>query len=316
MGACHAPMPICICILTFIFDKLHNVSLISINVLLICLYSAITVNVNNRQGIENMSMINQTKRTFRAIIIALAIAAATVSGAYAQQKKEIIVSAASSLRNAFEEIGAVYEKQTGIKPNFNFAASGVLQQQIEAGAPVDVFASAAQQQMDTLEKKGLLLDETRKDFTGNSLVLIAPADSKLKINSFQDLIDAKVGRIAIGNPKTVPAGQYAQDSLTALKLWDKLQPRFIPAENVRQVLDYVSRDEVDAGLVYASDAAIAEGKIKVVAEAPKGSHEAIIYPIAVLKDSANSEASVKFIDLTLSKTGEAILAKYGFTNQK
>jgi molybdate transport system substrate-binding protein len=260
-------------------------------------------------------MSKQTRRKFLATTLALAAMALTVSGAYAQQGKgEIIVSAAASLRDAFMEIGAIYEKQTGVKPNFNFAASGVLQQQIESGAPVDVFASAAQRQMDDIQKKGLLLDKTRRDFTGNSLVLITPADSKLKLNSFQDLADAKVQRIAIGNPKTVPAGQYAQDSLTAMKLWDTLQPRFIPAENVRQVLDYVSRDEVEAGLVYASDAAVGGNKIRIVATAPKGTHEEIIYPIAVLKDSAISAAARRFIELTQSRTGKDILAKYGFAN--
>jgi molybdate transport system substrate-binding protein len=245
--------------------------------------------------------------------LVLAVGALAASGAFAQ-KKEITVSAAASLKNAFEELGAVYEKRTGYHPNFNFAASGVLQQQIEAGAPVDVFASAAQKQMDEIEKKGLVKEGTRADFTGNSLVLVVPADSKLKIKSFQDLADAKVARISIGNPKTVPAGQYAQESLTALKLWDALQPRFIYAENVRQVLDYVSRGEVEAGLVYASDAAVATGKIRVVATAPKGTHEEITYPIAVLKDSANGAAAAKFIELAQSKAGKAILKKYGFAN--
>jgi len=230
------------------------------------------------------------------------------------QQKEIIVSAAASLRDAFNEIGELYEKQTGIKTLFNFAASGVLQQQIETGAPADVFASAAQQQMDNLEKKGLILDGTRRDFTGNSLVLIVPANSKLGIKSFDDIADAKVARIAIGNAKTVPAGQYAQDSLTAMKLWDKLQPRFISAENVRQVLDYVSRDEVDAGFVYASDAAVGGDKIRVVTQAPKGTHEEIVYPIAVIKDSKNADAAKSFIELTQSKAGKDILAKYGFAN--
>jgi molybdate transport system substrate-binding protein len=261
-----------------------------------------------------MKMIKQTRRKFLTITLALATLALTASGVYAQNKNEIIVSAAASLRNAFEEIGAIYEKQTGVKPNFNFAASGVLQQQIETGAPVDVFASAAQQQMDNIQKKGLLLDETRKDFAGNSLVLITPAKSKLKMNSFEALTDAKVERIAIGNPKTVPAGQYAQEALTALKLWDKLQSKFIPAENVRQVLDYVSRDEVEAGFVYSSDTVVAQGKINIVAETPKGTLDAITYPIAVLKDSANSAAAIKFIEIVESKDGKAILSKYGFTN--
>jgi molybdate transport system substrate-binding protein len=260
-----------------------------------------------------MNELKQTGRKILSIILAAAALAVTASGAYAQGKGEIIVSAAASLRNAFQEIGEIYEKQTGVRPNFNFAASGVLQQQIESGAPVDVFASAAQQQMDNIEKKGLLLDGTRQNFTGNSLVLIIPASSSLRLKSFEDLVDAKVGRIAIGNPKTVPAGQYAQDSLTAMGLWDKLQARFIPGENVRQVLDYVSRDEVEAGFVYATDAAVGEEKIRVAATAPKGTHEEIIYPIAVIKDSKNSDAAKMFIELTLSKTGKDILAKYGFT---
>ena len=271
---------------------------------------------DGEKGTMIMNGLIKTRRILLVTILAAATAAAlvvTASGAYAQGKGEIIVSAAASLRNAFQEIGVIYEKQTGVRPNFNFAASGVLQQQIETGAPADVFASAAQQQMDNLEKKGLLLDGTRQNFTGNSLVLIMPASSSLRLKSFEDLTDAKVGRIAIGNPKTVPAGQYAQDSLTAMGLWDKLQSRFIPGENVRQVLDYVSRDEVEAGLVYATDAAVGEDKIRVVATAPKGTHEEIIYPIAVIKDSKNSDAAKKFIELTLSKTGKDILAKYGFT---
>ena len=259
-----------------------------------------------------MSVVGQTRRKFLAIILAAAVFAISGACARKQNGDEITVSAAASLRNAFSEIGTIYEEQTGVRPNFNFAASGVLQQQIEAGAPVDVFASASPRQMDDVQSKGLILDETRRDFTGNSLVLVTPADSGLDMRSFQDLTAAGVERIAIGNPKTVPAGQYAQELLTALGLWDELQPRFIPAENVRQVLDYVSRGEVEAGLVYASDAAIAEGRINIAAEAPKGSHEAIVYPIAVIKDSKNSAASIKFIELTLSETGQAILAKYGF----
>jgi molybdate transport system substrate-binding protein len=225
---------------------------------------------------------------------------------------EIIVSAASSLKNAFEEIGVIYEKQTGIRPNFNFAASGILQQQIEAGAPTDVFACAGRKYMDDIQKKGLLLDGTRKNFAGNSLVLITPLDSRLKIQSLQDLDSAEVRRISIGNPKTVPAGQYAQEALSALKLWDKLQSRIIPAENVRQVLDYVSRGEVDAGLVYSSDTAILPGKIRIAAEVPKESYEEIAYPAAVLKDSENPAAAMKFIELVQSETGGVILAKYGF----
>ena len=261
-------------------------------------------------GARSMKRFKQTMR-----IAVILTAALVISGACAQkQTKEITVSAASSLRNAFEEIGEIYEKQTGVRPNFNFAASGILQRQIEAGAPADVFASASRKQMDDVQKKGLLLNETRQDFTGNSLVLITPANSSLGIRSFQDLTNAGVERIAVGNPKTVPSGQYAQESLTALDMWDKLQSRIITAENVRQALDYVSRGEAEAGLVYASDAVMAEGKIRIAAESPRGSHEDIVYPIAVIKNSGDSAAAIKFIELVQSETGQAILAKYGFTN--
>jgi len=248
-----------------------------------------------------------------AILLVLASGVLITFSACAQ-KKEIIVSAAISLKSVFEEIGVIYEKQTGVHPKFNFAASGVLQQQIESGAPVDVFAAAARKQMDDIQKKGLLLDETRKDFAGNTLVLITPVDSTQRIRSFYDLAAPGIERISIGNPKTVPAGQYARDALTALELWDKLQPRLIPAENARHVLEYVSRGEVDAGLVYASDAANSSGKILVVSEAPKGSHEEIIYQIAVLADSSNSTAAIKFIEVVRSETGRSIIAKYGFTS--
>ena len=175
----------------------------------------------------------------------------------AAKEKEILVSAAISLKNAFEEIGALYEKQTGVRARFNLGASGLLQKQIETGAPVDVFASAGAKQMDDLQAAGFILAETRRDFARNELVLVVPAESQLPIHSFADLARPEAARIAIGSPKTVPAGQYAQETLTSLKIWDRIQPRLVLAENVRQVLDYVSRGEVEAGLVYASDVAVA-----------------------------------------------------------
>lgn len=259
---------------------------------------------------------NRMKWISRTALLLTVVMGMAMQAGWAQGNKEIIVSAAASLKNAFEELAPIYEKQAGVKPAFNFAASGVLQQQIETGAPADVFASAAQKQMDDLQKKGLIDEATRKDFTGNSLVLILPSDSKQKIVAFEDLAKPEFARIAIGNPKTVPAGQYAEESLTNLKLWEKLQPRFIMAENVRQVLDYVSRGEVDAGLVYSSDAAIAGDKIRIVTQAPAGTHQEIIYPVAVIKDSKNNDASRKFIDLLLSDTGKKIMAKYGFAIAK
>jgi molybdate transport system substrate-binding protein len=230
----------------------------------------------------------------------------------AQTKGEILVSAAISLKDAFEEIGAIYERQTGVTVRFNLGSSGLLQKQIEAGAPVDIFASAGEKQMDDLQAKGFIEAKTRHAFAQNDLVLVVPVGSKISIHSFKDLVRPEITRIAIGNPKTVPAGEYAQEALKNLKLLDALQSRFVLAENVRQVLDYVSRGEVDAGIVYASDRAAAHGKAVLAAQAPEGSHRPILYPIAAIKGTARADNARRFIDLTLSKAGQSILAKYNF----
>ncbi|MBP1622871.1 MAG: molybdenum transporter, periplasmic molybdate-binding protein [Acidobacteria bacterium] len=229
---------------------------------------------------------------------------------------EILVSAAMSLKNAFGEIGALYEKRTGVRVRFNMGASGLLQKQIETGAPVDVFASAGENQMDVLQAKGLILVETRRNFARNSLVLVVPAWPPSRIHAFADLTRAEVTRVAIGNPKTVPAGQYAREALMSLKLWDRLQSRLVLAENVRQVLDYVVRGEAEAGIVYASDIAAAHGQISVAARAPASSHGPVFYPIAVVRDTSSRDNAKRFVDLTLSREGQAILVKYGFLSAR
>jgi molybdate transport system substrate-binding protein len=226
--------------------------------------------------------------------------------------REITVSAAVSLRDAFREISNQYEGRTGIRINFNFGASGGLQKQIESGAPVDVFASAGIPQMDALAKQGLIVPESRRDFARNTLVLIVPSDSKSVITAFADLGDAKVTRLAIGNPKTVPVGQYAEQSLTHLGLWRGLVPRLILAEDVRQALDYVARGEVDAGIVYASDVRATGDRVRTVATAPADSHDPILYPIAVVRASSSQAAARSFIDVIMSDEGQQILENYGF----
>lgn len=226
--------------------------------------------------------------------------------------REITVSAAVSLRDAFREIGKQYEDQTGARINFNFGASGALQKQIESGAPVDLFASAGIPQMDALAKQSLIVPETRRDFARNTLVLVVPADSKSGITTFADLNSEEVTKLAIGNPKTVPVGQYAQQSLTRLGLWQTLEPRLILAEDVRQALDYVARGEVDAGIVYTSDVRATGDRVRIVATASADTHEPILYPIAVVKPGNNQNAARAFIDVVLSDEGQRILEKYGF----
>jgi molybdate transport system substrate-binding protein len=225
---------------------------------------------------------------------------------------EILVSAATSLKNAFEEIKILFEKNTGIKVSFNFGASGLLQKQIEAGAPVDIFVSASAKQMDDLRAKGLIFSETKHNLAENSLVLITSNQTPLPLHSFSHLVNPGIERLAIGNPKTVPAGQYAEESLRSLKMWVRLQPRVILAETVRQVLDYVVRGEVQAGIVYASDVQTARGKVLVAAAAPAGSHAPILYPIAIVKGTGSRRNAQLFIDFVLGGAGQGILQKYGF----
>ena len=236
----------------------------------------------------------------------------TRSGNSGSRAKSLVVSAAVSVENAFVKIANLYTARTGTKVNFSFGASGNLERQIEAGAPVDVFASAGEKEMDHLQSQSLIEPGTRADFAGNSLVLVVPAGSKLKLDSFRQLAEPQVKRLSIGDPKTVPAGFYAQQALQNLHLWRKLHSRLIFAEDVRQVLDYVMRGEVDAGIVYSTDVMIAHGKVQQVAEAPAGTYGPIRYPIAVVKGCAHPEAARQFVKLVLSPEGEGILKKCGF----
>jgi len=224
---------------------------------------------------------------------------------------ELVVSAAVSLKDAFNEIAQLYEQRHATKIRFNFGASGALQKQIESGAPADIFASAGAKQMDQLAAMNLIAASSRKDFARNVLVLIEP-ESGASLSGFIDLNKPEIKKIAVGNPSTVPAGQYTEQTLTKLKLLPGIQSKLIYAEDVRQVFDYVVRGEVDAGIVYSSDALTGKGKIRMVARAPDETHDPILYPIAIVKESQHAEAAQKFIDLVLSQEGQTILAKYGF----
>ena len=225
----------------------------------------------------------------------------------------LTVSAAISLKDAFTEIKQQYQSQTGDAVNFNFGASGALQRQIENGAPVDVFASAGAAQMDELAAKNLIDADSRRDFAQNELVLIVPSDSTLNLTNFSGLSDARIQKIAVGNPQSVPAGQYAAQVLAKNNLTNVVQSKLILAEDVRQVLDYVARGEVDAGIIYVSDALIANGKVRVAATATATDHDPLRYPIALLKDGAQKPNAEEFVKFVLSADGQNILRKYGFS---
>jgi molybdate transport system substrate-binding protein len=225
--------------------------------------------------------------------------------------QELTVSAAASLTNAMPEIGKSFEQQhPGVKVIFNFAATGPLLQQIAQGAPVDVFASADQKSMNQAQEKGLIVPASRKDFVSNTLVLIVPQDSKLAMSGLKDLAAAAVKKVALGNPASVPVGRYTQEALAKAGLWEALQPKLIMGESVRQVLDYVSRGEVDAGFVFATDAAIAKGKVKTVIEV-KG-HQPIVYPAALVAASQKQALGQEFLNFLFAPESVAILTKYGF----
>jgi molybdate transport system substrate-binding protein len=227
--------------------------------------------------------------------------------------QEIIVSAAISLKNAFEEIGKTFmQKNPGTKVIFNFGASGDLARQIEGGAPVDVFASAAQKDMDDIGKKDLVAANSRKEFAKNVVVLVKPADTTIPLQTLADLQKKEIKKIAIGNPKTVPAGRYAEQALRHFNLWDTIREKLVFAENVRQVLDYVARDEVDAGLVYSTDAMARSKEVKVVMKLPEGSHQPVVYPIGIIKGTKAAILSRGFVDFVISTEGQRILSQHGF----
>jgi molybdate transport system substrate-binding protein len=228
---------------------------------------------------------------------------------------EITVSAAISLKDALDEIARLYRaKSPDTTIHFNLGGSGTLQQQIEQGAPFDVFISASPDQMDALESKGLLLAGSRKDMVRNSVVLIVPK-GKQAIASFQDLAGPDVKFIAVGEPKTVPAGKYAQEILTHFGLYEKLKPKFVLGKDVRQVLTYVATGNADAGIVYATDA-LTSADVTVVATAPKDSHSPVVYPLAIIKNSKNTEEAKKFADFLTGPESTAVFKKYGFVEPK
>jgi len=243
----------------------------------------------------------------KKIALALMLAAAGL----AAHAAEVTVSAAASLTNAFKEIAVGFEAQNpGVKVLTNFAASDALLAQISKGAPVDVFASADQETMDKAQAQNLLVTGTRRNFVNNSLVLITPVDGAAHPTTLADLAKPDVKRIALGKPEGVPAGRYAKGALEAAKLWPAVEAKAVYATNVRQALDYVARGEVEAGFVYATDAAVQKDKVKVALTVP--TETPISYPIAVVNGGPNADAARKFIDYLATPAGQAVLAKYGF----
>ncbi|AET66101.1 molybdenum ABC transporter, periplasmic molybdate-binding protein [Desulfosporosinus orientis DSM 765] len=224
---------------------------------------------------------------------------------------EIMVSAAASLQNAMTELQQDYaQKKPDVKLTLNFGSSGKLQQQIEQGAPADLFLSAGQSQMDALEEKNLLVKDSRINLLSNDLVIVAGKDST-KVNSLEDLSEDDVEKIGLGTPESVPAGKYAKEALTSLNLWDSLNSKFVMAKDVTQVLNYVETGNVEAGFVYSSDAQGSD-KVKVVMALPESSHKPIVYPAAIISSTKNLQASQDFLNYLQGSNAKQVFAKYGF----
>ena len=228
------------------------------------------------------------------------------------QAEELTVSAAASLTESLGEIKALFEKaHPGATLVLNFAASGPLLKQIQQGAPVDVFASANQKFMDQAEKEGLLLPGTRKNFVANDLVLAVPADNPAGVRGLEDLKKPGVKRIGLGNPDSVPAGQYAKAALTKAGMFEALAPAYVYGESVRQVLDYLRRAEVDAAFVYATDAAQAGKSVATAAVVPLD--ENVSYPAAVLAASSHKDLAKAFVLFLSDPAAQAVFRAKGFS---
>lgn len=228
----------------------------------------------------------------------------------ADEKVELTISAAASLQDSLNDIKKSFEKENAnVKVHYNFGASGALQQQISQGAPVDLFLSAAEDKFDKLVEGDLIEEKNGIDLVGNDLVLVVPKESDKEIKRIDDI--TKATKISIGTPESVPAGQYAKQTLEKLNLWKEIEGKLVYAKDVRQVLTYVETGNVDAGLVYKTDALSSE-KVEIVAVADKDLHDPIIYPVGVIKESSHPKEAQLFYDYLQSEDSIKVFEKYGF----
>lgn len=224
---------------------------------------------------------------------------------------ELVISAAASMQTVLEEIRILYNQQyPQAKIVFNFGSSGSLQHQIEQGAPVDIFISAASQQMNNLSDKQLIVLESRQNLVKNQMVLVVPKDSQA-INSFADLVHQSVEQIALGEPKSVPAGQYAQEILTSLNIVDVVRSKAVYGKDARQVFNYVATGNTDAGIVYRTDALNAE-QVRTIDIAPETAYSDIIYPVAIVQESQNIQAAQQLLRFLFSTEAQAVFRRNGF----
>ena len=250
-------------------------------------------------------------RSLLTLALTLTLTAPATAAAPPDPTLELNVYAAASLADAMKEIATAYQKSAGVKISLNLGASNTLARQIDERAPADVFLSADEAKMDDLEKQGLVLKGTRKSLLSNTLVIVVPVDSMLKITSAKDLAGSQVKAIALGEPQTVPAGIYARQYLRKVQVWDQVVKKLVPTENVRAALAAVESGNVDAGIVYKTDAGVSK-QVKVALEIPADQGPAISYPVAVLSGSGKVEAARRFVAYLESPAGISVFRKNGF----
>ena len=257
------------------------------------------------------------KKTGAIVLVALCLvlALAGCSNNAAAEESTITVAAAASLKNCIdgEVIPMFKEKNPGINILATYDSSGKLQTQIEEGASIDVFMSAAMKQMDALNEKGLIEENSIVQLLENKIVLIVPENSTKGITAFEDIL--KADKIAVGDPASVPAGQYAKEALTNLKIWEEVSEKASLGTNVTEVLNWVAEGSADAGIVYSTDAA-SNKKVKVAAEAPEGTVSKVIYPAGIVKATKEMDASKKFIEFLKTDEAKKVFESYGFTGIK
>ncbi len=228
----------------------------------------------------------------------------------------LTLSAAASLKDVMAEIKPIYEQQkTNVYLTLNLASSGSLRQQIEQGAPVDLFISASPFHINMLQEKGLIIDESRRDLLKNQMVLIVPQENTASVNTFQDLTKDTISKISIGEPQSVPAGKYGQEVLSSLGIYEAVEPKIVFAKNVSQIVNYVATGNVDAGIVYQTDTNTSDA-VKIVANAPEKFHTPVVYPVALIKDSKNIEAAKQLEEFLFTPEVKAVFEKYGFITLK